>query len=171
MASTHALNKKPYRRTSPDEWQEIEAMYRAGATARVLAFRYDISERTIYGQAGKQGWLRRDHVATAPPMTAEEAGTAARALGAAEDGLSGDAACRALAADAPLDVAAQAAARSAVGMLRDGHVGSAQTYARVAGLLARLEPQIGGGAGDGEDPARADAALRFLAAALGVEVE
>jgi hypothetical protein len=104
-------------------------------------------------------------------MTAEEAGTAARALGAAEDGLSGDAACRALAADAPLDVAAQAAARSAVGMLRDGHVGSAQTYARVAGLLARLEPQIGGGAGDGEDPARADAALRFLAAALGVEVE
>lgn len=154
MASTHSLNKKPYRRVTPDEWVEIEALYRAGATAKALAVQFHTTERTIYTHAGKDGWLRRDHEATAEPMTPVEADAAARRLGAGPDskrgdGLSGDAACRGLAADAPLDVAARAAARAAVGMLRDGHVGPAQTYARVAGLLARLDRTVeGNGAGE-----------------------
>lgn len=177
MASTQALNKKPYRRVLPDDWLAIEAMYRAGATAKALAFRYDISERTIYGRAGKYGWLRRDHGPTAPPMTAEAAEAAARALGgvavsASLDGARGDAACRGLAADAPLDVAARAAARSAVGMLRDGNVGPAQTYARVAGLLARLGPVVEdgdeAGAARGLSPQDA-AALAFVLERLGEE--
>ncbi len=147
MASTHSLNKKPYQRVTPDEWVEIEALYRAGATAKALAEQFDTTERTIYARAGKYGWLRRDHAATAELMTPVEADAAARRLGAAEDGLSGDAACRGLAADAPLDVAARAAARAAVGMLRDGHVGPAQTYARVAGMLARLDRTVEGNGG------------------------
>lgn len=165
MASTHALNKKPYRRVTPDEWGTIEAMYRAGATARALAVAFTTTERNIYCKARAGGWLRRDHRPVQAPMTAVEADTAARRLGAPEDGLSGDAACRGLAADAPLEVAARAAARASVGMLRDGHVGPAQTYARVAGLLARLGPVVEGDAGEGGARALSpqdEAALAFV---------
>lgn len=171
MASTDSLNKKPYRRVLPDEWVAIEAMYRAGATAKALAVEFVTTERTIYSHARKFGWLRKQQRAAQAAMTPVEADAAARKLGIAEDGISGDAACRGLAADAPLDVAARAAARAAVGMLRDGHVGPAQTYARVAGLLARLDRTEGADVGAARDPARADAAMRYLAGELGIELE
>ena len=169
MASTHSLNKKPYRRVLPDEWMAIEAMYRAGATAKALAVEYDTTERTIYTRGREYGWLRKHQKAVGPVMTPDEADAAARALGAAKDGISGDAACRGLAADAPLDVAARAAARAAVGMLRDGHVGPAQTYARVAGLLARLGPTVEAGADVERDPEAEDAAMLYLMERLGIE--
>ena len=146
MASTDSLNKKPPCRAHPDEWAEIRVLFIAGATAKALSLAYGPTERTIFTHAREGGWLRKDHKVTRPDMTAEEADAAARALGRREDG-GGDAACRGLAADAPLDVAARAAARAAVGMLRDGHVGSAQTYARVAGMLARLDRTVEGNAG------------------------
>ncbi|CAN5417657.1 hypothetical protein BH09PSE1_BH09PSE1_17390 [soil metagenome] len=148
MASTDSLNKKPYRRAPPDEWAEMRVLYTAGATAKALSIAYGPTERTIDPHGRKEGWLRKDQKVTKPDMTAEEADAAARALGRREDG-GGDAACRDLAADAPLDVAARAAARAAVGMLRDGHVGAAQTYARVSGLLTRLSHTVDGGGGHG----------------------
>lgn len=173
MASTDSLNKKHYHRVTPDEWVAVEAMYRAGATAKALAVEFDTTERNIYYKARAGGWLRRDHKPTRAPMTAGEADAAARKLDVAEDGISGDAACRGLAADAPLDVAARAAARAAVGMLRDGHVGPAQTYARVAGLLARLDRAVEGEAagGTGGGGVLDEAVFAAIRALLPAEVE
>ena len=168
MASTQTLNKAPWRRLTPDEWARVRATFLAGATAKALAVEYRTTERTIYRKAREDGWRRKDARASEPPMTPDQAEAAARALAPPGDGA---AACRMMAADVALGQAARAAARSAVGMLRDGHVGPAQTYARVAGLLARLErvmpPED---AGQARDPAKADAAMRFLAAELGIEL-
>lgn len=185
MSSKDSLNKQPYCRRSEDAWREIEQLYRAGATAKALAREHKGTERTIYSRARKYGWLRKDQRPTGPGMTPQEADAAARRLGApepedpAEAMVSGwdprgDAACRMLEADASAGQAAGAATAAAVRMLRDGQLGRAHAYARIAGLLGRLartDEAAGRDQGVRYDPERTEAAMRFLAGRLGIEME
>ena len=134
----------------------MEALYRAGATAKAIAAEYGCSERKIYARAGRDGWLRRDLRMTRRKMTPRAAEARARAI----SGVAADAPVRALTADADLSAATRAAVRTTVGMLRDGETARAYAYGRLAALMLRLAKSLEAGApGDaGGLAGRADAA-------------
>jgi hypothetical protein len=162
-----ALNRRPYRRRNEDEWAEVEALYRAGATAKALAAEYGGTERTIYTRASRHGWLRRDDRATKPKMTPKAAEAKARRI----SGVKADAPVRALKADADLSAATRAAVRTTVGMLRDGHPARAYAYGRLAALMLRLDRVLGeveGSAPGGRTP-QEEAALAVILERLGIE--
>lgn len=161
------LHRRPYSNHTPDEWAEMEALYRAGATAKAIAAEYACSERKIYSRARKDGWRRKDLKAETPPMTAEAADRRARQI----SGLAADAAVRALEADADLSAAARAAVRTTVGMLRDGETARAYAYGRLAALMLRLDRALGdvGAATSGGRTPEHEAALAVILERLGVE--
>ncbi len=166
-----ALNRRPYRRRDADEWAEVEALYRAGATAKAIAAEYGGTERTIYTRAREHGWLRRDDRATKPKMTPGAAEAKARRI----SGVKADAPARALEPDADLSAATRAAVRTTVGMLRDGHPARAYAYGRLAALMLRLERSLqegapgDGGGGDRGRTAADAAAMAFILERLGEE--
>lgn len=163
-----ALNRRPYRRRNEDEWAELEALYRAGATAKALAAEYGGTERTIYTRARKFGWLRKDDRARQPALTPGAARAKARRI----SGVEADAAVRALTPDADLSAATRAAVRTTVGMLRDGETARAYAFGRLAVLMLRLDRALGAddatGAGGGRTP-QEEAALAVILARLGGE--
>ncbi|WGM32717.1 hypothetical protein [Brevundimonas sp. NIBR11] len=161
------LNRRPYTRHNPDEWAEMEALYRAGATAKSIAADYGGSERKIYARAAKEGWLRRDLKADKPPMTPKAADRKARAI----SGVKADAPVRALGPDADLSAATRAAVRTTVGMLRDGETARAYAYGRLAALMLRLDRALGdveAVSPSGRSPQH-EAALAVILERLGVE--
>ena len=161
------LNRRSHKHHNPDEWAEMKALYVAGATAKSIAAEYGCCERKIYARARKEGWRRRDLKAEKPPMTPEAADAKARAI----SGVEADAAVRALAADADLSVALQAAVRTTVGMLRGGDTARAYAYGRLAALMLKLDRALGDveAASPGGRTPQQEAALAAILERLGVE--
>ncbi|WP_168045431.1 hypothetical protein [Brevundimonas alba] len=154
------LAGRPYCRRSQEEWAEIRALYRAGATAKSLAERFGGTERTLYTHVSKHGCLRKDQPVVACALDEGAVHEAVRA----GRGCAADAPVRALAEGASLGEAARAAAETAILMLREAQPARSYTYARLAGQLERLAR---GSAGtDGSDPDGTErgrqAALDFL---------
>lgn len=160
------LNRRPYTHHNPDEWAEMEVLYRAGATMKSIAAQYGCSERKIYARASEEGWLRRDLKTTKPKMTPKAADAKARKI----SGVKADAPVRALKADADLSAATRAAVRATVGMLRDGQAARAYSYGRLAALMLKLDRALGdGGEENGGRTPQQEAALAAILARLGVE--
>src|SRR5690606_1145264 len=126
-------------------WTRIRREYAAGASAGWLAARYGPGERTIYGRARKEGWLRRDLAAASAEMALREL-EAERAAG--------ELAAGAAAADEPDDEAAApeamraAALRGASMALARGRPDEAAAYLRLTAALEKLAPET---ADEGED--------------------
>jgi len=164
---TKPLNRRPHRRHSPDERAQMEALFRAGATAKAIAAEFGCSERKIYAAAREGGFRRKDLKAAgaveAAPC-ADQADAWARRIG----GVAADAPCRALDPEAGLDEARHAAVRTAIGMLRDGDTARAYAYARLAAVMQRLDRGM-----EGDGPYRPspqdEAALAFVLEKLGYE--
>lgn len=175
MTRATPILRQPHCRRSNAEWDEIRRLYQAGATAKALVKEYGGTERTLYTRARRDGWLRKDDAA--PPatgLTPVEADAAVRALGAEDAVPAPDAACRALPADASLGEAAQAAATTAIALLRDGKAAGAYAHARLAGQLERLARGAvgeGAGAADGGRAAALDFLRREVAREFGPEAE
>lgn len=162
MTRATPILRQPHCRRSAAEWDEIRRLYQAGATAKALVKEYGGTERTLYTRARQEGWLRKnDKTPPATGLTPREADAAVRRLGADDAVPAPDAACRALAEDASLGEAAQAAARSSISMLRNGNATRAYAYARMAGTMERLARGPIGEGGDAAERGRASA-LDFL---------
>ena len=161
------LNRRPHTRHNPDDWAEMQALYRSGATMKSIAAHFGCSERKIYVRASEEGWLRRDLKKTKPPMTPKAAEAKARRI----SGVKADAPVRALKADADLSDATRAAVRTTVGMLRGGHTARAYAYGRLAALMLRLDRALGdeGEVSPGGRTPQQEAALAAVLARLGVE--
>ncbi len=70
MAATDPRRLKPRRRykiRGPETWALIRESYLAGAPARDLAARYDVTEWAIWRRAWKQGWTKQDRAEATPP--------------------------------------------------------------------------------------------------------
>jgi len=83
--------RRPYKIRGPETWALIRESYLAGASARQLAARYDVTEWAIWRRAWKKGWTKQDRVEPAPPpalgpLTAEVEGGAGSVDGPADPG-------------------------------------------------------------------------------------
>ena len=147
----------------------MEALFRAGATAKAVAAEFGCSERKIYAAAREGGFRRKDLKAAGPVETApsaHEADAWARRIG----GVEADAPCRALDPEAGLDEARRAAVKTAIGMLRDGDTARAYAYARLAAVMLRLDRVMEADAADRPSP-QDEAAMAFLLERLGSEAD
>lgn len=59
--------RRPYKIRGPETWALIRESYLAGASARQLAARYDVTEWAIWRRAWKKGWTKQDRVEPVPP--------------------------------------------------------------------------------------------------------
>lgn len=59
--------KRPYKIRGPETWALIRESYLAGASARQLARRYDVTEWAIWRRAWKEGWTKTDRVEPRAP--------------------------------------------------------------------------------------------------------
>lgn len=119
--------RRPYKIRGPETWALIRESYLAGASAKQLARRYDVTEWAIWRRAWKQGWTKTDRVEPRPP----EALSPSPLLG---EQSGGDPA--ALKRRALLGVEHAMAA---------GRLDEAADLARLAASLSRLESGQGGG--------------------------
>lgn len=83
--------RRPYKIRGPETWALIRESYLAGASARQLAARYDVTEWAIWRRAWKKGWTKQDRVEPVPPpalglLTAEVDGGAGSVDGRADPG-------------------------------------------------------------------------------------
>ena len=83
--------RRPYKIRGPETWALIRESYLAGASARQLAARYDVTEWAIWRRAWKKGWTKQDRVEPAPPpalapLTVEVDGGAGSVDGHADPG-------------------------------------------------------------------------------------
>jgi hypothetical protein len=70
MARTDPRRQKPKRRykiRGPETWALIRESYLAGASARELARRYDVTEWAIWRRAWKEEWTKRDRAEARAP--------------------------------------------------------------------------------------------------------
>lgn len=63
--------RRAYKIRGPETWALIRESYLAGASARQLAARYDVTEWAIWRRAWKKGWRKRDRVEPPPPPALE----------------------------------------------------------------------------------------------------
>lgn len=120
--------RKAYKIRGPETWALIREAYLAGAPARVLADRYDVTEWAIWRRANKQGWTKRGRAARTPP-----AADALPALFAPPD-----AAQRGIRDTGDLQADAIAASEDA---MRQGRLEEALRLARLAESYGRLKMQ------------------------------
>jgi hypothetical protein len=66
-----AKPKTTYKLVSPDSWRLIRAAYLSGLSAPTVAARFDISVGALRKRAAREGWTKRDFVATSPPKAAQ----------------------------------------------------------------------------------------------------
>lgn len=83
--------RRPYKIRGPETWALIRESYLAGASARQLAARYDVTEWAIWRRAWKKGWTKQDRVEPVPPpalgpLTPEVEGGAGSVDGHADAG-------------------------------------------------------------------------------------
>lgn len=124
----HRQERRAYKIRGPETWALIRESYLAGASARELARRYDVTEWAIWRRAWKKGWTKQDRVEPTPPPALQP-----------------------LLADAnpePTDANALArdALRGVARALAEGRVDEAKRLTQLATSLGRL----GGGAGGGQ---------------------
>lgn len=147
----------------------MEALFRAGATARAIAAEFGCSERKIHA-AARAGKFRRKDLKAAGPVEAAPSAAEADAWARRIGGVAADAPCRALDPEAGLDEARHAAVRTCIGMLRDGDTARAYAYARLAAVMMRLDRGMGADAADRPSP-QDEAAMAFLLERLEAEGE
>lgn len=83
--------RRPYKIRGPETWALIRESYLAGASARQLAARYDVTEWAIWRRAWRKGWTKQDRVEAVPPpalgpLTPEVEGGAGSVDGPADPG-------------------------------------------------------------------------------------
>ncbi|MGV9009026.1 hypothetical protein [Brevundimonas sp.] len=83
--------RQPYKIRGPETWALIRESYLAGASARQLAARYDVTEWAIWRRAWRKGWTKQARVEPVPPpalerLTAEVEGRAGSVDGPADAG-------------------------------------------------------------------------------------
>ena len=157
-AARAKMARGPRRYRSPEEWAEIRALYRGGATVRSLVERFGGSDSGIRTHLRRKGGLRKDQAEATCALDAGTLGDRVRGM----KGCEANAPVRALGAGASLGEAARAAAETAIRMLREAEPTQAYTYARLAGTLEKLaRGTAGDGSLDGTERGR-QAALDFL---------
>ncbi|WP_374597317.1 hypothetical protein [Brevundimonas sp.] len=129
--------RRPYKIRGPETWALIRESYLAGASARQLAARYDVTEWAIWRRAWKKGWTKQDRVEPVPPpalgtLTPEVDGGAGSVDGPADPG--------ALSREALAGVARA---------MKQGRLDEARKLSQLAVSLGRL----------GEGPGRGDFTL------------
>lgn len=70
MAATdprRRVQRRRYKIRGAETWALIRESYLAGAPARELATRYDVTEWAIWRRAWRQGWTKQDRVEAPPP--------------------------------------------------------------------------------------------------------
>lgn len=117
--------RKQYKRRGPETWAVIRESYLAGASARVLAERYDVTDWAIWRRAWKEGWTKDRRVE--PPPRARESFGSGRPSGT-------------LTRLQPADLQADAAAASARA-LHEGRVDEALRWSKLAESYGRLVKQ------------------------------
>jgi hypothetical protein len=66
-----AKPRTTYKLVSPDSWRLIRAAYLSGLSAPTVAARFDISVGALRKRAAREGWTKRDFLASAPPNMAQ----------------------------------------------------------------------------------------------------
>ena len=59
--------RRPYKIRGPETWAVIRESYLAGASARVVAERYDVTEQAIRKRALREGWTKASRPEGEPP--------------------------------------------------------------------------------------------------------
>lgn len=128
-----APQRRPYKIRGSETWALIREAYLAGAPAKVLAARYDVTPHAIYARASRQKWPKHLRIEPAPqsplPVWAapknqpepSEAADWAPAPGTEEPG----------------DLA-RAALRGVGAAMRGGRTDEAKTLAQLADVLSRV---------------------------------
>lgn len=119
--TTRTPGRRPYKIRGPETWALIRESYLAGAPAKVLAARYDVTEWAIWRRAWREGWTKQDRVEGAP---APAVGPLIPALPAGAD--AGD----------PRELA-RAALRGVGEAMRQGRLDEARQLAQLAESLGR----------------------------------
>jgi hypothetical protein len=61
-----AKPKTTYKLVSPDSWRLIRAAYLSGLSGPAVAARFDVSVAALRKRAAREGWTKRDFIASAP---------------------------------------------------------------------------------------------------------
>lgn len=133
MARTDPRRKtqrRAYKIRGPETWALIRESYLAGAPARDLAARYDVTEWAIWRRAWKQGWTKDCRVEPTPPPALEP--VTPEAVAAFEG------------QDADAGALSRMALRGVAEALRQNRLAEARNLSQIAASLDRI-----GGAGAG----------------------
>lgn len=125
--------RPPYKIRGPETWALIREAYLAGAPAKVLAARYDVTLACLYARASRENWQKGRRVDPAPAGPLPPFAQAASLSGVREP------AAWAPSADAedPADLA-RATLRGVASALREGRLDEAKTLSQLADVLSRV---------------------------------
>ena len=139
MARTDPRRKperRPYKIRGPEIWALVRESYLAGASARQLAARYDVTAWAIWRRAWREEWSKRKRVGPPPPPALER--------------LTPDA------DTAPANADAASLSREALNgvarALSQGRLDEARQLGQLAASLGRVDGGPGRGAGAGSGP-------------------
>jgi hypothetical protein len=118
--------RTPYKIRGPQTWARIRENYLNGATARMLAIRFDVTEHAIRSRAKREGWRKQDTVPGAPDPVPPDFPPVLPPSIVAAGPLRTDAAH-----------VAEDAVAAADRCLRDGRLDEAARFARIAETLYR----------------------------------
>lgn len=122
--------RRAYKIRGPETWALIRESYLAGAPARDLAVRYDVTEWAIWRRAWKQGWTKDCRVEPPPPPALEPV---TPDMASAPEGQ-----------DADAGALSRMALRGVAEALRQNRLAEARNLSQIAASLDRI-----GGAGAG----------------------
>ena len=135
--------RSPYKIRGEKTWLAALTMYQQGASARLVAETFDVSEANIRRRAANGGWRKRDLPDTPAPVP--EWSTVAIAGGSVDPTVDGDGGA------ADVRAAARAGFDQAVSLLAKGQFTRAAEAAKAAEMIGRLAERL-------PDPAIVDAA-------------
>lgn len=137
-----------YKIRGPETWAMIREAYLAGAPAKVLAARYDVTKASVYARASRENWQKGRRADRAPsgPLPAfavPGGGSGSRADAASERPPIAWAPSPDI--DDPADLA-RAALRGVGAAMREGRLDDAKSLGQLADVLSRVSvraPQSG----------------------------
>lgn len=126
--------RRPYKIRGKETWALIRESYLAGASARQVAARYDVTEWAVWRRAWREKWTKKDRVEAAPPPALER--------------LAPEAEAGAETADA--GALSREALKGVGRALSQGRLDEARKLGQLAASLGRVDAQSGAGAGRGD---------------------
>lgn len=128
--------RRPYKIRGPETWALVRESYLAGASARQVAARYDVTEWAVWRRAWREKWTKRHRVEAAPPPALERLAPEADAETEAENADAG---------------ALSREALKGVGRaLSQGRLDEARKLGQLAASLGRVDARSGAGPGRGD---------------------